>query len=203
MEARLLSLFIGYVFGCILFSPIVARAAGKNIYEEGSGNPGMANTGRVLGTKAAALVLLGDGMKTVLAIVICRWLFPAAGDILTLYAGLGAAIGHCYPFWRNFQGGKGVAVLAVTYVLYAPVWGILSLLPGGICVLCKMGLKWAAAVISLTFSVCTGLMGGREAFFVSLVMAALMILRNSRKTLMDKAEEKPAQENKENNGKEN
>lgn len=166
MEARLLSLFIGYVFGCILFSPIVARAAGKNIYEEGSGNPGMANTGRVLGTKAAALVLLGDGMKTVLAIVICRWLFPAAGDILTLYAGLGAAIGHCYPFWREFQGGKGVAVLAVTYVLYAPVWGILSLLTGGICVLCKMGLKWAAAVISLTFSVCTGLMGGREAFFV-------------------------------------
>ncbi len=203
MEARLLSLFIGYVFGCILFSPIVARAAGKNIYEEGSGNPGMANTGRVLGTKAAALVLLGDGMKTVLAIVICRWLFPAAGDILTLYAGLGAAIGHCYPFWRNFQGGKGVAVLAVTYVLYAPVWGILSLLTGGICVLCKMGLEWAAAVISLTFSVCTGLMGGREAFFVSLVMAALMILRNSRKTLLDKAEEKPAQENKENNGKEN
>ncbi|WP_286064528.1 glycerol-3-phosphate acyltransferase [Faecalibaculum rodentium] len=203
MEARLLSLFIGYVFGCILFSPIVARAAGKNIYEEGSGNPGMANTGRVLGTKAAALVLLGDGMKTVLAIVICRWLFPAAGDILTLYAGLGAAIGHCYPFWRNFQGGKGVAVLAVTYVLYAPVWGILSLLTGGICVLCKMGLKWAAAVISLTFSVWTGLMGGREAFFVSLVMAALMILRNSRKTLLDKAEEKPAQENKENNGKEN
>ncbi|WP_438600031.1 glycerol-3-phosphate acyltransferase [Faecalibaculum rodentium] len=134
MEARLLSLFIGYVFGCILFSPIVARAAGKNIYEEGSGNPGMANTGRVLGTKAAALVLLGDGMKTVLAIVICRWLFPAAGDILTLYAGLGAAIGHCYPFWRDFQGGKGVAVLAVTYVLYAPVWGILSLLTGGICV---------------------------------------------------------------------
>ncbi len=203
MEARLLSLFIGYVFGCILFSPIVARAAGKNIYEEGSGNPGMANTGRVLGTKAAALVLLGDGMKTVLAIVICRWLFPAAGDILTLYAGLGAAIGHCYPFWRDFQGGKGVAVLAVTYVLYAPVWGILSLLTGGICVLCKMGLKWAAAVISLTFSVCTALMGGREAFFVSLVMAALMILRNSRKTLLDKAEEKPAQENKENNGKEN
>ena len=46
-------------------------------------------------------------------------------------------------------------------------------------------------------------MGGREAFFVSLVMAALMILRNSRKTLLDKAEEKPAQENKENNGKEN
>ncbi|WP_294730129.1 glycerol-3-phosphate acyltransferase [uncultured Faecalibaculum sp.] len=185
MEYRLLSLFIGYLCGCVLFSPIVARARGKNIYEEGSGNPGMANTGRVLGKGAAALVLLGDGLKTVLAIVICRLLFPAAGSILTLYAGLGAALGHCYPFWRHFQGGKGVAVLAVTYVLYAPLYGIISLLAGGLCVLCRMGLKWGAAIISLAFSVCLGLAGSREAFFVSLAMAALMIARNSRKTLLD------------------
>lgn len=191
MESRLLSLLIGYGFGCVLFSPIVAKARGKNIFEEGSGNPGMANTGRVLGTGAAALVLTGDGLKTILAILFCRWLFPEAGSIITLYAGFGAALGHCYPFWRHFQGGKGVAVLSVTYLMYAPLYGALSLIAGGVCVLGKLGLKWAAALISLTFCVCIGLFGTREAFFVSLAMAALMIVRNSRKTLLDKAKNQP------------
>lgn len=185
MQARILSLVIGYLFGCILTSPIVAKAMGKNIYEEGSGNPGMANTGRVLGKKAAALVLIGDGLKTILAILVCRWLFPAEGSVITLYAGLGAALGHCYPFWRKFQGGKGVATLGVSYLMYDPLYGAVSLIVGGIAVLCKMGLKWAAGLISITFTVCVGLFGSREAFFVSLFMGALMIIRNSKKTRLD------------------
>ena len=187
MTQRIISLLIGYLFGMILFSPIAARINKIDIYNEGSGNPGMANTGRVLGKKWAAFVLLGDVLKTVVACAISWALFhETCGNIVILYAGFGSALGHCFPVWHHFQGGKAVACLAATGILYSPLFGTLSLLLGGVAVLCKLGLKWAAAIISVSYAVFIGFTAPPEAFFMSVLMAILMIDRNARKNRLDK-----------------
>lgn len=184
MTQRIVSLAIGYLCGMVLFAHFAGRLTHKDLSQEGSGNLGMANTIRVLGRKWGAMVLAGDILKVIVAVAVCQLLYHEA--ILTLYAGLGAALGHCYPAWHHFTGGKAVACLSAAYVLYAPLWGIVSLAVGGLAVLLKMGLKWGAVLISLTFACAMGLTGSQEAFWLSLVMAALMILRNAPRNKLDK-----------------
>ena len=84
----------------------------KDVREEGSGNAGATNMARSFGKLAGALTLLGDVLKTVLAVVIGRSL---AGDWGVVVSCLGCQIGHCFPAYHHFKGGKGVAVgLAIT-----------------------------------------------------------------------------------------
>ncbi len=145
---------IGYLFGNFITAEFVGRIFyHKSLFEHGSGNPGMNNTSKVLGKKAAAIVLLGDIFKTILAVLVCRWLFPAQGNLANLYAGAGTMLGHCFPFWHHFEGGKGVAVLCAAYILYAPVYGIIALACGGITLLLKKGVKVAAAIIPAVFCI--------------------------------------------------
>lgn len=148
-----LCILIGYAFGCILPADLIGRFKKKSPFENGSGNPGMTNTIKTMGKTAGALVLGGDILKTILAVILCKMLFPAWSDIAPLYAGIGVMLGHCYPFWHHFQGGKGVAVCCSAYILYAPIPGIIALACGGICLLLKLGVKIAAAVIPLVFCV--------------------------------------------------
>lgn len=143
---------IGYLFGNFITAEFVGRLFyHKSLFEHGSGNPGMNNTSKVLGKKAAAIVLLGDIFKTVLAVVVCRFLFPDQGNLANLYAGAGTMLGHCFPFWHHFEGGKGVAVLCATYILFAPIYGLIALACGGIALLLKKGVKVAAAIIPAVF----------------------------------------------------
>ena len=109
MLQRFICLLIGYACGCVLCSDIVARAlSGKSAFELGDGNPGMANVGHELGTKAALLSLAGDILKTVLAVVVSQLLYPQLGIVATAWAGLGTTLGHDFPFWHRFRGDKGV-----------------------------------------------------------------------------------------------
>lgn len=106
---RLICLAAGYVCGCLLTAEAVARwKTGRGARTLGSGNPGMANIAGALGKGAGALVLAGDLLKTALACALCRLLLaPDLGRLAVLYAGLGAALGHNFPFWSGFHGGKG------------------------------------------------------------------------------------------------
>lgn len=186
MTGRILSLIIGYFIGTILTARIVARMAGINIDEEGSGNPGMANTGRVLGRGYAALVLAGDIIKTIVACLGCWYFFQADGRIIILYAGLGTALGHCYPVWSHFRGGKGVACLCTAIILFSPLYGTISGLVGLFLVLIHVGLKVSAAAISLCFSLYMLYIQNWEAFWVSLCMLVLMWVKNLAPNRLDK-----------------
>jgi len=110
---RLICLIIGYVFGLFQTGYIIARTKGIDIRTVGSKNAGTTNTLRALGAKAGALTLIGDAIKCILAVVICRLIFKdSCADHLTLislYAGLGTVLGHNYPFYLKFKGGKGIA----------------------------------------------------------------------------------------------
>ncbi|MCR5417699.1 MAG: glycerol-3-phosphate acyltransferase [Lachnospiraceae bacterium] len=122
MLARIISLVMGYAFGLFQTGFFYGKLHGIDIRQKGSGNIGTTNSLRVLGKKAAAIVLAGDAGKTVLAMILAHLIFgpfnPGIDRVLMLYAGLGATLGHNFPFYMHFKGGKGIAVLAGIYLSF-------------------------------------------------------------------------------------
>lgn len=126
-----LSAVIGYFLGSVSTSILVARIS-KNIdiRDFGSGNAGATNTLRVLGKKAAAVVVIGDALKGVLAILIAMALcavFDVQSSIPLYAAGLFAVIGHNFPVYFGFKGGKGVLTSIVTVIMLDPIIGLIVL----------------------------------------------------------------------------
>lgn len=108
---------IGYLLGSIPFGMVLARVMGLgNLREIGSGNIGATNVLRTGSKKAAALTLLLDGGKASAAVLLARAFAPE--DAVQL-AALAAFIGHCFPVWLRFRGGKGVATFLGIWLAYA------------------------------------------------------------------------------------
>ncbi len=116
------AIVLAYLIGSVDFAVWVARARGVDIYSTGSGNPGAANVMRNLGFRAAAPVMLGDMAKGALAAAIGTWL--GGGDTVAWWAGLAAVIGHCFPVWHHFKGGKGVATAFGVALWIEPLLGL-------------------------------------------------------------------------------
>lgn len=115
IAVRLAALVIGYFLGCFSTGYVVGKRNGIDIRTHGSGNTGATNTLRTLGWKAAAITFFGDCVKTILAIVLANILFRSSGidvKLAEMYAGVGAILGHNFPFYFKFKGGKGIACTA-------------------------------------------------------------------------------------------
>lgn len=121
---RIICLVIGYVFGLFQTAYIYGKLHGIDIRDYGSHNAGTTNTMRVLGTKAGLIVLFGDIIKCILAVVLTGILFgksnPDTIYLLKMYAAAGAILGHNFPFYLNFKGGKGIAATAGLILSYHP-----------------------------------------------------------------------------------
>lgn len=114
-------LLIGYGFGCISTGYIVGKAQKVDIRRYGSGNVGTTNALRTLGKKAALITLLGDVFKCALAVVLVKFVIfkgDSYADLLGLYTAFGAVLGHNFPFYLHFKGGKGIAVLVGTIMTF-------------------------------------------------------------------------------------
>ena len=113
---RLICLGIGYVFGLFQTGYIYGRMHGMDIRKHGSGNAGSTNALRTMGVKAGAITRWGDCFKCVIAVLVVRGIFasrcPEILPLLSMYAGFGAVLGHNYPFYLGFKGGKGIAATA-------------------------------------------------------------------------------------------
>lgn len=120
---RVICLLIGYVFGLFQTGYIVGKIKHIDIRKQGSGNAGSTNAVRVMGWKAGAMTFAGDVLKCVLAVLLVRYLYRDTDMTLLLgmYAGFGATLGHNFPFYLKFKGGKGIAVLA-GLVLSTKLW---------------------------------------------------------------------------------
>ena len=155
---RFIALAIGYVIGAFQTGYFYGKAHGIDIREHGSGNAGATNTLRTLGKTAGAITFLGDCFKGVGAVLLVTHFFGAyfSGDprILGLYAGLGAVLGHNFPFYLKFKGGKGIACTA-----------------GIVFVLCPQ----AVPVCLATFVICFWLT--RYVSLGSILMAALFMIQ--------------------------
>lgn len=111
---RIICLIIGYVFGLFQTAYIYGKAHGVDIRQMGSGNAGTTNTLRVFGTKAGLLVFFGDVLKCAVAVTVVRFVYGGSeiAYLLMIYAGAGAILGHNFPFYMHFKGGKGIAATA-------------------------------------------------------------------------------------------
>ena len=113
---RVICLGIGYLLGNFQTAYIYGRMHGVDIRQMGSGNAGTTNTLRVFGAKAGLIVFVGDVLKCAIAVVAARLLFggsrPDILYLLMLYGAAGAILGHNFPFYLGFRGGKGIAATA-------------------------------------------------------------------------------------------
>ncbi|MCF0229117.1 MAG: glycerol-3-phosphate acyltransferase [Parasporobacterium sp.] len=115
-------LVIGYGFGLLQIAHIYSRAKNINIREKGSGNAGTTNMFRVMGIRAGIITLFGDCAKCVAAVIITKlifitWLkFNIDPTALALYTGMGCVLGHDFPFYFRFKGGKGMATTATLLI---------------------------------------------------------------------------------------
>ena len=127
---RVICLFIGYVFGLFQTAYFYGKTKGIDIRKYGSGNAGTTNALRVLGTKAGLIVLAGDCLKCIIAVCITRALFstghPENIYLLCLYTGAGAVIGHNFPFYMGFKGGKGIAATAGLILSFHPYFIVMG-----------------------------------------------------------------------------
>ncbi|GHU40411.1 glycerol-3-phosphate acyltransferase [Clostridia bacterium] len=127
LAARLISVAIGYIFGLFQTAYLYGRANGIDIRKLGSGNAGTTNAMRSLGKKAGIITFSGDFLKTIAAMLLV-WLifhekYPEYIKLIQMYAGFGAVLGHNYPCYLKFKGGKGIACTgAFLFAFYPPIF---------------------------------------------------------------------------------
>jgi glycerol-3-phosphate acyltransferase PlsY len=128
----IIALVVGYALGSIPFGLLLTKFAGAgDIRSVGSGNIGATNVLRTGRKGLAACTLLGDMLKGTAAVLLMRWLGGADAGLI---AGLGAVLGHIFPVWLKFKGGKGVAtyigvLIAVSWIaalVFGAVWGVVA-----------------------------------------------------------------------------
>lgn len=113
---RIICLIIGYIFGLFQTGYIYGRLHHMDIRKQGSGNAGTTNALRTLGWKAGLVTFLGDSFKCIFAVIAVHLIYGNTRQdiipLLAMYAGMGAVLGHNYPFYMRFKGGKGIATTA-------------------------------------------------------------------------------------------
>lgn len=184
MVERVVCCVVGYLCGSFLTADLVARRlAGRTVFELGSRNPGMANVGHVLGARAAAATLAGDLLKVLLPWIALFALWGAdLGQLVALYTGVGATLGHCFPAWHRFCGGEGVATTGATVFLARPLLGVVSLVVGlAVVALPGRRLHAGALVIPAVFLVGQVASGASaEAVALSAILLAIALVEHLR-----------------------
>jgi glycerol-3-phosphate acyltransferase PlsY len=175
----LLALLVGYLLGSIPFGLVLTKAAGMgDIREVGSGNIGATNVLRNGSKGLAVATLILDALKGAAAVVLAKWLWPDAVN----FAAAGAIIGHLYPVWLRFRGGKGVAtflgVLAPLFwqaaIVYAVVWvGLLLVLR----------ISSVAGMAAAASAPVTAAIVGNRAIFPMLLGFALLVIWKHRENI--------------------
>ena len=173
---------LSYLLGTFLTAFVVAKSRGIDLSKEGSGNFGARNIGRVIGPGAFVVVMLGDALKGAAVVWVGHWL---NFSLLEVVIGLiFVVLGHVYPFWRGFKGGKGVAT---------GVGGLLFVVP--------LGVVWLAlgfvVVVAMTRSSTKGMLGAFLAYAiyfcvewssasVAVFIVLLLIIWANRQNILEK-----------------
>lgn len=180
METGLMALFvwgvIGYLFGSIPFGIVITRVFGLgDLRKIGSGNIGTTNVLRTGSKPAAAGTLLLDGGKGAIAVLVARWL---AAEDAAQFAGLLAFLGHCFPIWLKFKGGKGVATfLGLMLALAWPV-GIACCLTWLVTALISRVSSLSALFSAASTTFWILILGYGQVFFLGVLVTLLVFWRH-------------------------
>lgn len=169
--SALLSLTLGYFFGCFNPASLVSKRKQVDLKNEGTGNLGATNTALVLGKKAGYFVLVFDMVKSIFSYKLARILFPQL-QIAGLIAGIGVILGHCFPMFMNFQGGKGLASFGGLVLAHDPLlFGVLLSLGIVLAFVLNYGVYLAISA-TLLFPVGTYLRTGNLAVFAAAAVSS-------------------------------
>ncbi len=168
---------LGYGIGSVAFGMIVARVMNLgNLRDIGSGNIGATNVLRTGSKKAAALTLLLDGGKGAVAVLLARWM---TGEDAAQVAGLMAFIGHCFPIWLGFRGGKGVATfLGILLALIWPV-GVACCLTWLVFAVISRISSMAAIAAAASSTIWMLFLGDGTTFLLGVILTVLVFLRHA------------------------
>ncbi|MBO5242133.1 MAG: glycerol-3-phosphate 1-O-acyltransferase PlsY [Lachnospiraceae bacterium] len=183
---RVVCLLIGYCFGIFQTAFIYGKLHGIDIREKGSGNSGTTNALRVLGKKAGIIVFFGDALKAVFAMVLVHVLFraeyPDMEALLRIYAGAGVVLGHNFPFYMGFKGGKGIAAtggislgmawqccVAVAITFFTLFFATHYVSLGSLCM-------YVVFVIALVVMGQTGCFGMPQAYLTEMYVIAVLLM---------------------------
>ena len=179
-QEMLFGLALGYLFGSIPFGLLLTRLGGRgDIRDIGSGNIGATNVLRTGSKPLAALTLLLDCLKATVAILLARALWGPDSNIFTA---AGAMLGHLYPVWLGFRGGKGVATMLGVLIalfpmgaaIYAAVWLLLFL---------ATRISSAAGIGAVLSAPVSELLLGTRDYFPLLLGFALLVLWKHRENI--------------------
>lgn len=180
IEHSILSILLiaisGYLIGSIPFGIIIAKIMGLgNLRDIGSGNIGATNVLRTGNKLAAILTLFFDLSKGVIVVILARLLFD---DSAAQISGLGSFLGHCFPVWLRFKGGKGVATfIGITLALYWPA-GILTCLTWIAIAYVSRISSLSALLSSISSIVWIWVCGMPNATFIMIVLTILIWMRH-------------------------
>lgn len=188
-------LLLGYLLGMISPSALFARLKHINMKEKGTGNLGASNAITVLGRGYGVIISVIDIFKAFLAAQTAQWLFP---ELVTagFLAGLGAIIGHTYPFYLRFKGGKGLACLGGLVCFYNP-WLLLFYLTGGVVLMILANRSvFLPVFVSVTFPIIVLAETGDWRLFTVAAITGVLIIFIHRKNFgrVRRGEEAPMRE---------
>lgn len=188
----LVCLLLGYLIGMLSPSALLSKLKHINMKEQGTGNLGASNAIAVLGRAYGVIIAVIDIFKAFLAAKIAQYLFPeltAAG----FWAGLGAILGHTYPFYLRFKGGKGLACLGGLVCFYNP-WLLLFYLTGGVALMILANRSvFLPVFVSLTFPLIVLVQTGDWNRFAVAAITSILIMYIHRKNFgrVSRGEEAP------------
>lgn len=175
---RILAVIIGYLFGMILMGYLIGKSKNIDLTKVGSGNVGSTNTMRNLGVPAGLITLAWDCLKCVVAVFFV-WLtfgrFVENVNIYMVYAGLGCVLGHDFPFYMHFKGGKGIA---------STLGFIIALFPLGVPIPAIIFI----GIVAITRYVSLGSIIGVLSFAVEMIVASAVGLLDGKFTGSEKIE---------------
>ena len=188
---RLLCVVIGYLFGLIQTGYIYGKIKKIDIRKHGSGNAGTTNALRTLGWKAGVITFIGDCLKCVLAVTVVQFLFiqDPHQNLYAMYAGLGAVLGHNFPFYLKFKGGKGIASTAGLILSVNPIMFLIVAVVFISIVLITQYVSLASIIIMILFVIMVVVKGQSgmlllpnsdlyEYYAIAIVLALLAIWRH-------------------------
>jgi glycerol-3-phosphate acyltransferase PlsY len=181
MISLILAAAAAYLLGSIPFSFLLARRRGIDLRRAGSGNVGATNVLRTTGVPLAVLALALDGLKGTLAVLIAERV--SGMPVAPVAAGLASVLGHVYPVWLRFRGGKGVATAAGAFTVLAPAAFATALAVFVVVVALTRTISVGSVSAAVTLAIVTALMDYSRLVSTGAALAAAIIVYRHRGNL--------------------
>ena len=156
---------VSYLLGSLNFGVIISKLRGKDIRESGSGNAGATNMTRLYGKKIGILTFVGDALKAVLSCILGIVLVGSLGGFV---AGFFCVVGHAFPVYFKFKGGKGVACMAAVVLVTSPVCFLILL---AIYIVLLLGFKMVSFASVMTVIIYPFLLSSTNGYGLQIIVA--------------------------------